>query len=212
MALNTDDLINGLSRDAGGAGSNVHQRLALAFAGGAAVAAVILAVIVKVRPDVLAAFTTLLFVLKMVLVTALAGAAIMLTRAAARPEAKLPLIALAVPAALVAVGFGIEIATQPAAMLGARLIGRNWAFCLVAIPLMGILPLAGILAALSAGAPTDPARAGALAGLAAGSIAAVLYGLHCTDDSPLFVAAWYSIAIGMLMTLGHQVGKRVLAW
>ena len=35
---------------------------------------------------------------------------------------------------------------------------------------------------------------GALAGIAAGGIAAFLYAFHCTDDSPLFVTLWYTIA------------------
>ena len=34
--------------------------------------------------------------------------------------------------------------------------------------------------------------AGAVAGLAAGGVAATLYAAHCTDNSPLFVATWYT--------------------
>ncbi|MDP9812958.1 hypothetical protein J2W42_005829 [Rhizobium tibeticum] len=39
-------------------------------------------------------------------------------------------------------------------------------------------------------------------GLLAGSIAATFYAAQCTDDSPLFVATWYTIAIVTLAVIG----------
>jgi hypothetical protein len=46
----------------------------------------------------------------------------------------------------------------------------------------------------------------------ASGIAATLYASHCTDDSPLFVATWYSLAIGMVALVGYVIGSRVLRW
>ncbi|MDP9812634.1 hypothetical protein J2W42_005504 [Rhizobium tibeticum] len=80
------------------------------------------------------------------------------------------------------------------------------------IPLIGLGPLAVFLAALRHGAPTRPRLAGAVAGLLAGGIAATFYAAHCTDDSPLFVATWYSIAIAGLAALGSVLGRRVARW
>jgi hypothetical protein len=51
-----------------------------------------------------------------------------------------------------------------------------------------------------------------VAGLIAGGLAAALYATHCTDDSPLFVATWYSIAIGAVAVLGALLGRRLLRW
>jgi hypothetical protein len=62
------------------------------------------------------------------------------------------------------------------------------------------------------GAPERPARAGALAGLAAAALAATLYASNCTDDSPLFVALWYSLAALIVMAAGALVGGRLLRW
>ena len=62
------------------------------------------------------------------------------------------------------------------------------------------------------GAPTRPALAGALAGLLAGGIAATFYAAHCTDDSPFFVATWYTLAIAVLAGIGALAGGRVLRW
>jgi hypothetical protein len=210
--MKTEDLITALSRDARRAGPSVHGRLALALGIGAVVAFALLVASIGIRPDIASASRTMLFDLKMLLVATLAIAAVALVRAAARPEADLPKAVLAVPLLLVLFGIGHEVATQLPSALPGRLVGKNWGVCLVAIPLLGALPLAAILTAMSASAPRNATLAGALSGLAAGAIAATAYGLHCTDDSPLFVATWYSIAIAMLAAAGAAVGRRVLVW
>ncbi|MFC6491272.1 NrsF family protein, partial [Nitratireductor sp. GCM10026969] len=57
-----------------------------------------------------------------------------------------------------------------------------------------------------------PALAGAAAGLLAGGLAATFYAAHCTDDSPLFVAVWYTIAVAMLALVGAAIGSRLARW
>ena len=51
-----------------------------------------------------------------------------------------------------------------------------------------------------------------MAGLAAGGLAAAFYASNCTDDSPLFVALWYTLAIGIVTGAGYLAGKRWLTW
>ena len=77
---------------------------------------------------------------------------------------------------------------------------------------MGIGPLALFVAALRHGAPSRPGLAGAVAGLAAGGIAATLYAAHCTDNSPLFVATWYTLAIAILTGTGALAGRAFARW
>ena len=43
-------------------------------------------------------------------------------------------------------------------------------------------------------------------------MAATLYAAHCTDDSPLFIAAWYSLAIAFVTVVGAVIGSRALRW
>jgi hypothetical protein len=62
------------------------------------------------------------------------------------------------------------------------------------------------------GAPSNPGWTGATAGLAASGIAATLYASNCNDDSPLFVATWYPIAILAVSAAGYLIGRRVLKW
>jgi hypothetical protein len=54
--------------------------------------------------------------------------------------------------------------------------------------------------------------AGAVGGLLAGGLGAMLYASHCTDDSPLFVALWYVVAIALVAVVGALAGRLVLRW
>jgi hypothetical protein len=62
------------------------------------------------------------------------------------------------------------------------------------------------------GAPERPDLAEAAAGVFAGAIGAAFYATHCPDDSPLFVATWYSLAIGLVVVAGKLAGRQLLRW
>ena len=115
---------------------------------------------------------------------------------------------------LVVLGAGVlaELLVIPESLWGKRLLGSNAAFCLTLIPVLAAAPLIGALLALRQGAPEHPGYAGATAGLFAGAIGAACYATHCPDDSPLFVAAWYSLAIGAVAAAGALAGRKILRW
>jgi hypothetical protein len=185
--------------------------LGLALAAG--LAAIVWFVLLGPRPDIAEAAATLRFPFKFVVTLALAGAAALAWRAAARPgTSRAPAALLLAAPVLLTAGVIAELFAVPEGARMARLIGTNSAVCLTFIPLIGVLPLAVLLATLRAGAPTRPTLAGAFCGLAAGGLAATLYAAHCIDDSPLFVAVWYTIAIGMLTLAGALGGRVVLRW
>lgn len=120
--------------------------------------------------------------------------------------------ALLVAPALLFVGVAIECYLTPASSWASRLVGANAKYCLMLVPLLAAGPLAGALLALREGAPTNPGLSGAIAGLLAGGVGAALYATHCPDDSPLFLATWYPLAIGLVVLVGFVVGSRVLRW
>ena len=91
-----------------------------------------------------------------------------------------------------------------------RLVGSNSKVCMSAVPLMSLPLLAASLISLRHGAPTRPALEGAMAGLLSAGLAATIYASHCTDDSPLFVATWYTIATALVTAIGALIGSRVL--
>jgi hypothetical protein len=41
-------------------------------------------------------------------------------------------------------------------------------------------------------------------------LAATLYASHCTDDSPLFVATWYTLSTALVTAIGALAGSKLL--
>ncbi len=210
--MRTDDLIRALAADASRPPATVAGRLSRGLPFGLAAATLLFALAFGPRPDIAAVADEPRFLFKIAVALLLAvtggSAAVRL----ARPEADLPRLLLAAPALLLGLGVAGELATMPAAAWQARLIGNNAPVCLVAIPLLALPLLAAGLFALRQGAPSRPAVAGALAGLLASGLAAGLYAAHCSDDSPLFVATWYTLATGIVTGLGALLGRRLLRW
>jgi hypothetical protein len=114
------------------------------------------------------------------------------------------------PVVLLAGGIAADLSTPQRLGWGARLVGSNSRVCLVAIPALSLPLLAAALVALRHGAPTRPALAGAVAGLLSAGLAATLYAAHCPDDSPLFVATWYTLAAALVAAFGALAGVRLL--
>jgi hypothetical protein len=116
----------------------------------------------------------------------------------------------AIPAGLLAAGIGGEMMLSQRLPMMTRLVGDNSKVCMTAIPVMSLPLLIAALIGLRHGAPTRPAVSGAIAGMLSAGLAATFYASHCTDDSPLFVATWYSIATAMVTIVGALVGSKVL--
>jgi len=212
--VRTDDLIEALVQDRAAVAGKPPAALSVAVTSGALIAAILFLTVLGYRPDIATAAETYRFLFKFVFTLTLAATTIWLIFTIVRPEAVpgLRLLALAAAPVLIILAVVAELSVMPSSTWMPRLIGKNWWFCLTVIPSLAIVPLAALLTALRRAAPADPGLAGALAGLASGAIAATLYASHCTDDSPLFVITWYSIAIGLVTIVGYFAGRRWLAW
>lgn len=212
--MRTDDLIEALVQDRAAAAGRPRAALSAAVVGGALIAAILFLSVLGYRPDIAAAAENYRFLFKFVFTLTLAATTIWLIFTIVRPEAVpgLRFLALAAAPVLIILAVVAELSVMPSSTWMPRLIGKNWWFCLTVIPSLAIVPLAAVLTALRRAAPADPGLAGALAGLASGAIAATLYASHCTDDSPLFVLTWYSLAIGLVSIVGYFAGRRWLTW
>lgn len=118
-------------------------------------------------------------------------------------------------AVLGAIALGLLIwayVTTPADARQMAVVGKTMTTCLVSIPLLAILPVASILGMLRHGASTTPRLASMVAGLAGGGVAAAVYALHCTEDSPLFYVTWYGLAIAIVTIAASLIGPRFLRW
>jgi hypothetical protein len=213
--MKTDDLIRALAADAPSVEPPIARTLAVAVAIGALLSFACFLWAFGVRADLSSvAMNSGRFLFKFVLTLSVAIPAFLLVLGLARPDfapgKRLWWLALAPVLLLAAIIF--ELASVPADAWHARMIGRNSFFCVTVIPLLSLAPFAAVLYALRSGAPSNPTVAGAVGGLLSAGIAATLYASHCTDDSPLFVAAWYPIGFVLMTVLGAVIGSRVLRW
>ena len=212
--MKTDDLISALAADAPTRAPDLRMTWTVALAGAAAVAAIVFFATIGPRADIATAMQSIRFMFKFVVTISLAASAVYLLDRLARPGASSPghwLALLAAPA-LLAMAIVLELTAQPAEQWSMLTTGKNSLVCLTFIPLIGIGPLGIMILALRRGAPLRPMLAGVVAGILAGAVAATFYAAHCTDDSPLFVATWYTLAIGILAVAGGVAGKYVARW
>ncbi len=210
--MKTEDLIDALSRDAVPALPTVGRRLVRTMAIAAPISLALTLAVLGIREDAVMALGEGWFGFKLVLMALVTACGWMLLKASSRPGRPAPLWLLALMAAVFAAAALADVIVMGAADWQERLVGDNALRCLVTIPLLAAAPLAGAIHVLRDSAPLRPGLAGAAAGLFAGGVGAVLYGLHCTDDSPLFVAAWYVAGIMLVVGAGAAAGRRWLVW
>lgn len=211
--MKTDDLISLLAQD-----SKVKRRLLplmnLALVAGTFLTVSLLLSMLGLRNDLASQMETLRVAAKIAISLLFAIAAVLSVRRIGQPGVAIRPVAffLAIPAGLLLLAVGAELMVLPRSAWLTNLIGRNSMFCLVSVPLLALPPLAAFLLALRNGAPESPTMAGAFAGLAASGIAVTAYALHCTDDSPLFVASWYGLAVTIVTLTGAALGRLLLRW
>ncbi|GLK70137.1 DUF1109 family protein [Ancylobacter dichloromethanicus] len=211
--MKTDDLIDLLAKDA--APQWPFRTLYMAALGcGVVLAGVLFFMLVGLRPNFEQAAETIRFPLKFLLMLPLAMSAAGVTLAMAQPAADSGIWGwlLVAALALAAGAIASELYVLPPELWMTNLVGKNAAFCLRTIPMLAAGPLLCLLFVLRRGAPTHPGRTGAWAGLAAGAIGATWYAAHCPDDSPLFVAVWYSLGMLMMTLAGYVSGRHLLRW
>jgi hypothetical protein len=210
--METDQLIRTLAADNAHRVRPVGFVLALALLAAAPVSVAMLFAGLGVRPDLMTAMRNPFFDLKFAVTLALAIPAIAISLHLSRPEASLRgwKWLLLIPVGLLLAGIASEMMMPQRLPMMMRLVGNNSRLCMTAIPLMSLPLLVAALIGLRHGAPTRPAVAGAIAGLLSAGLAATLYASHCTDDSPLFVATWYTIATALVAVIGALAGSRVL--
>ncbi len=212
--MKTEDLIRALAADREPAGPAPGYALAFAGAAGFVVSVMLFIWLVPLRPNLGQAMQSFPFMLKPVemgiLVVASAIAVLRLARPGA-PLGRTLIVAAAVPAIMVA-AVAVELTQVPRAEWLVRLAGVHWYMCVFNMVLLSLPILAALLFGLRYGAPTRPALAGAGAGCLSGALAASLYITHCPDDSALFVAAWFTLAIAIATGIGTMAGPRLLRW
>ncbi len=194
--MKTDDLIAAISADAKSARPPIASIVWLAAGAGLIGAAIVFLSLLQIRPDIGEAVFDPSFLYKWVLTLTLLASAMVAGASAGAPATHFQRpAAAAAGACCCAPGSALPMNSScyRKSEWMPTMIGNNAAACMIFIPMMSALPLAAFLVALRQGAPSRPALTGAVAGLASTGIGATLYASHCTNDSPLFMAAWYVI-------------------
>ncbi|MDF0600127.1 DUF1109 domain-containing protein [Psychromarinibacter sp. C21-152] len=213
--MKTEELIAKLAAEPAPApAASLERRAGLGVLAGGVVAIALFFAVLGLRPDLPAHMAEPVTLMKTVLPLGLAALLLPAVMHAARPGVPLgwtAWLAVAVPVAAVALFVWAFATAAPGERL-TLFIGHSIPVCLPTIPVLAMPILAGLVYALRRGAPEHPRVCGALAGLAAGGLATTTYSLFCTEDSPLFYATWYSLAILVVAGLGAWAGKRYLRW
>jgi hypothetical protein len=212
--METDQLIRTLAADNAQRAQPVGIILLLALMAATPVSTALLLLGLGVRPDIMVAMRSPFFDLKFVVTMALAIPAVAVSLHLSRPEATLQGWGwlLLAPVVVLAGGLVSEMMLPQRLPMLTRLVGHNSMLCMSAIPVLSLPILGAAMVGLRHGAPARPAATGAIAGLLSAGLAATLYAAHCTDDSPLFVATWYTLAAAIVAGLGALIGKRVLRY
>ena len=213
--MKTEDLISQLAGEpVAAARGGVERRAVTGLGIGFLIALALFLPVLGPRPDLMEAVQRPIVAVKMILPLLLGPVALLLALRSARPTTPAPAGVKALwlwPAVALALFLYAFATTAPGARAVAFL-GHSIPICLPAIVVLSAPILIGLFRALKDGAPTRPARCGALAGLAAAGFATALYSTFCNEDSPLFYAVWYSLGIGIVTAAGAVAGGRYLRW
>lgn len=211
--MKTENLIEMLAQDAAVSFRLVPMMWAMLLLGVSA-SATLLLLKIGIRTDIAEALFAgrVLFKLGLTLLSALLAVNLLLRVGRPGADLRLPALLMMIPLAILILGVLAELLTVPPSLWASNMIGRNAMVCLVVIPFLSLAPMVVAMAVLRRAAPDSPGVAGAVAGLAAGCVAAALYAWRCPDDSPLFVAAWYTLSITAISVTGYMFGKRTLRW
>jgi hypothetical protein len=210
--MKTDDLIMALAADNAPRRRSPMRGVLPAVLIGAIISLVAFLIELGPRPDLAQALGTWRFAAKLAIVAIAVVLTLRECLRLMRPTSKPSAFAPVVIAALLAATVAIELLIVPSDVWAARQIGQNMIVCLIAIPSLALAPLIALIYSMRRGAPASPGIAGGMAGLASAAIAATLYATHCPDDSPLFVATWYTLAALIVVGTGALCGRHLLRW
>jgi len=215
LPVKTSDLIDRLAADLKPEPRNRLPRLiALGALGGAAVSGLVVGSLWGIRPDMAAALRTPPFWIKEFFVLGLAAVGFLAVLSLARPAGKAgrpAFLAVAIASGLGALAV-LQLASAPPELWKRLVMGKTSAVCPWLIMLLAIPVMLGLTWAMRRMAPTRLRAAGAMAGLTAGALSALIYSVSCDESAMPFVFVWYGGAIAAMAIVGALMGPRLLRW
>lgn len=191
----------------------VARTLAIGVAGGIAGSMLLMIVTMGTRHDLTAAIAGRAFWMKLTYTLVIAGLGLWIVERSGRPgtEVTRPLALLALPVIAILALMAMQLVPADVDR-HALIMGRSSNVCTVLIAMLSLPLFSGVFWALRRLAPTQLTRAGAAAGLLAGSTASSIYAFHCPESAAPFVAIWYTSGILLTTLLGAVIGRWTLRW
>lgn len=89
--------------------------------------------------------------------------------------------------------------------------GDGWA-CMVMGVALGVFTATALTLWLRRGAPSRPALAGWLTGLASGSVGMFVFSLYCPHNDIGHIGLWHGLSVGFSALLGRMLVPRLIRW
>lgn len=213
--MRTDDLVTLLATGAGAVQPNqAVRRFAAAVGWGALGAALLMATLLGLRPDLAAAVLLPMFWVKLAFVACLAAASWLAALRLSRPGLSLEWIPGALSAPVLAIWLlgGVVLARADAAQRAALFFGDTWNSCPLLVAMLSAPMFVAVVWAMKGLAPTRLRIAGAAAGLLSGTVGALVYSLHCPELGAPFIGFWYLLGMLIPTAAGALLGPRLLRW
>ncbi|MFZ2269632.1 MAG: DUF1109 domain-containing protein [Azonexus sp.] len=213
--MKTEDLITMLATGAGAVETPAAaQRYAVAIGWGTVGAGLLMLSLLQVRHDLGQALLLPMFWVKVGFVAWLAAGSLFAALRLSRPGAKINWVPVAVGLPVLgiwAIAAFTLIEAEP--IERSRLFyGDTWKSCPLLIALLSVPVFVAVLRTMKDLAPTRPRLAGFAAGLLSGSVAALVYCLHCPEMGAPFIAFWYLLGALIPAGIGAALGNSLLRW
>lgn len=214
--MNSDELILLLSRElVPTSPKQLNRHLTLGLLSGVAACLAVFGIGYGVRPDLAEALSSGPFWMKWIYTGSFAALAYSLLIYVSRPTIDpgwRPWMMVIPGAGLFSWSAFILAEAQPS-MRGELWLGHSalvcpWNIALLSFPVFSLL----CITLRRFGAPTQLRWAGFSAGLLAGALGALIYGLYCDESSVPFVATWYTTGMFLPAAFGSLFGPRLLRW
>jgi len=192
----------------------VRQRFAVAMGWSIPLAALVMVSVYGLRADLVQALSGTVFWMKLAFAGALALFAGLATDRLGRPGMRVAGVwaGLAAPVVLLWLAAAAALVGADPAERAELVFGSSWRSCPFNIALISLPLFAAMLWFVKGMAPTEPALAGASAGLLSGAVATLIYALHCPESSVTFVGIWYVLGIAIPTLAGAALGPKLLCW
>ena len=190
------------------------RHFAVALACGAFASALLMVVLLGVRPDLGQAVLLPMFWVKFAYVASLALTSAIVAMRLSRPGRTLGRIpsALAVPVLGMWMLAAFVFASADPAERRLLLFGGTPTTCPLFIAMLSLPVFLAASLAMKRLAPTRLRLAGGGAGLGSGWLGALVYSWHCQEMAAPFLGIWYLLGVLIPTCVGALLGPRLLRW